>query len=61
MASLLHPRTIVLHKPRKTFGSLLVAKNSNTPYSDATKVRGCTSMATRGAAGAWCMVQGALP
>jgi len=37
MASLLHPRTIVLHKPRKTFGSLLVAKNSNTPYSDATK------------------------
>ena len=40
MASLLsHPRTIVLHKPRKTFGSFLVAADSNTPYSDATKVR----------------------
>ena len=33
-----HPRTIVVQKPRKTFGSFLVAKNSNTPYSDATKV-----------------------
>merc|ERR1711994_785280 len=32
-----HPRTIVVQKPRKTFGSFLVAKNSNTPYSDATK------------------------
>jgi len=55
MASLLHPRTIVLHKPRKTFGSLLVAKNSNTPYSDATKVS--CSTATRGGPavhGAWC-------
>jgi|ERR1712179_629184 len=38
MASLLtQPRTIVLHKPRKVFGSFLVAKDSNTPYSDATK------------------------
>ena len=34
-----HPRTIVVQKPRKTFGSFLVAKNSNTPYSDATKVK----------------------
>ena len=33
-----HPRTVVVQKPRKTFGSFLVAKNSNTPYSDATKV-----------------------
>jgi len=31
------PRTIVLHKPRKVFGSFLVTKESNTPYSDATK------------------------
>merc|ERR1712080_380464 len=37
MASLLNNRTIVLHKPRKVFGSFLVAKDSNTPYSDATK------------------------
>jgi len=38
MASLItQPRTIVLHKPRKVFGSFLVAKDSNTPYSDATK------------------------
>lgn len=38
MASLLtQPRTIVLQKPRKVFGSFLVAKDSNTPYSDATK------------------------
>jgi len=31
------PRTIVLHKPRKVFGSFLVTKESSTPYSDATK------------------------
>jgi len=33
------PRTIVVHKPaqRKVFGSFLVTKESNTPYSDATK------------------------
>merc|ERR1711892_1423255 len=31
------PRTIVLHKPRKVFGSFLVTKESITPYSDATK------------------------
>jgi len=38
MASLLaQPRTIVLHKPRKVFGSFNVAKDSATPYSDATK------------------------
>ena len=34
---LTQPRTIVLHKPRKVFGSFLVTKDSNTPYSDATK------------------------
>ena len=39
MTSLLtQPRTIVLHKPKKIFGSFLVNKDSNTPYSDATKV-----------------------
>ena len=39
MASLLaQPRTIVLQKPKKIFGSNLVKKDSNTPYSDATKV-----------------------
>ena len=39
MSSLLtQPRTIVLHKPKKVFGSFLVNKDSNTPYSDATKV-----------------------
>ena len=32
------PRTIVLQKPKKIFGSFLVNKDSNTPYSDATKV-----------------------
>jgi len=38
MASLLaQPRTIVLQKPKKIFGSNLVKKDSNTPYSDATK------------------------
>lgn len=38
MTSLLaQPRTIVLHKPKKIFGSFLVNKDSNTPYSDATK------------------------
>lgn len=34
---LTQPRTIVLHKPRKVFGSFLVTKDSSTPYSDATK------------------------
>ena len=38
MTSLLtQPRTIVLQKPKKIFGSFLVNKDSNTPYSDATK------------------------
>ena len=39
MTSLItQPRTIVLQKPKKIFGSFLVNKDSNTPYSDATKV-----------------------
>ena len=39
MTSLLtQPRTIVLHKPKKIFGSFLVNEKSKTPYSDATKV-----------------------
>ena len=38
MAYLLaQPKTIVFHKPRRTFSSFLVAKDSSTPYSDATK------------------------
>lgn len=37
MTSFVAGRTIVLHKPKRVFGSLLVAKDSNTPYSDATK------------------------
>ena len=39
VALLVQPRTIVLHKPRKVFGSflVLVTKESNTPYSDASK------------------------
>ena len=36
---LTQPRTIVLHKPKKIFGSFLVNEKSTTPYSDATKVR----------------------
>ena len=40
MSSLLtQHRTIVLHKPKKIFGSFLVNEKSKTPYSDATKVR----------------------
>ena len=40
MTSLLtQHRTIVLHKPKKIFGSFLVNEKSKTPYSDATKVR----------------------
>ena len=35
---LTQPRTIVLHKPKKIFGSFLVNEKSKTPYSDATKV-----------------------
>ena len=39
VALLVQPRTIVLHKPRKVFGSflVLVTKESNTRYSDASK------------------------
>jgi len=37
MTSFVAGRTIVLHKPKRVFGSLLVTKDSNTPYSDATK------------------------